>query len=519
MSGRYTIVVWFRNDLRVRDNAILAHSVLKKKNARVIPFFCFDPTYSKTTSSASLRFQRQCINSLDQQLRERYGCPLNIFNDKTERVIGAIAAKSKEEGGDGMVLCSQEVCFEELKTEQRVQEALQRHGGEGWSLNRVWNYSLYHVDDVPFDMRNGELVEGFSSMRKAIENARVDIRAPLPPPKRLQRISSAMQEWITSLPGYQKAPLSLPADEVGGGDASLRFVGGEEEALLRLEKFCQDGLETYKDTRNESIGWNYSSKLSPWLARGCVSPRQVAARIRSFEDTHGGETVHTYWVIFELMWRDYMRWYGWKHGNKIFKETGTLGRLPNGLQWCSDASSRLNAWKNGVTGVPWVDGHMRELLATGFMSNRGRQNVASFLIHEMNVDWREGARHFESHLIDHDVTANWCNWLHAAGVAKGSRVNRFNMDKQAKQYDPLGRHAKLWIPELSDVPGGRVHSLADPKARKGASRMCPLYPHPVISPPPWASHNGGSRGGRGRKQRRKSKGRPHQGRSHVFHTS
>ncbi len=106
-----------------------------------------------------------------------------------------------------------------------------------------------------------------------------------------------------------------------------------------------------------------------------------------------------------------------------------------------------------------VDGHMRELLHTGYMSNRGRQNVASFLIHNLKIDWRFGARHFEEYLVDHDVSQNWCNWNAAAGLS-GGRVNVFNMDKQARDYDPEGEHARYWIPELpSALPGKSVHDL------------------------------------------------------------
>jgi deoxyribodipyrimidine photo-lyase len=315
---------------------------------------------------------------------------------------------------------------------------------------------------------------------------------------------------------------------------ALRFRGGERAARLRLEHFSSSGLAKYKDTRNESLGWGYSSKLSPWLAAGCISPRQIFARVAEHEAQCGGETVHTYWVQFELMWRDYCRLFAAKHGVRIFSELGPAGSRPGGVEWAApeaspEAAARLAAWKAGRTGIPWVDGHMRELALSGFMSNRGRQNVASFLVLSLGVDWRHGARHFEQHLIDHDVTANWVNWVMAAGVgAKGSRVNRFNMDKQARDYDPAGQHARAWVSELAGVPP-TVKSLHDlalraPVPAKPAQRTLDGwisvsrdraddesvdYPRPIVSIRESAQPPGGHR----------HKARPHVGKNSVFVTN
>lgn len=108
-------------------------------------------------------------------------------------------------------------------------------------------------------------------------------------------------------------------------------------------------------------------------------------------------------------------------------------------------------WRTGRTGVPLVDANMRELSATGFMSNRGRQNVASYLVLDLGCDWRLGADWFEHTLLDHDVSSNWGNWVAAAGLT-GGRVNKFNMIKQSKDYDPEGLYIKAWLPELQHVP-------------------------------------------------------------------
>ena len=146
--------------------------------------------------------------------------------------------------------------------------------------------------------------------------------------------------------------------------------------------------------------------------------------------------------MFELIWRDFFHFIYEKYGSKIFLEGGAKG-LKN-IEWSNDIE-KINRWKEGNTGVPLVDANMRELRTTGWMSNRGRQNVASYFIFNMNCDWRIGADHFESFLIDHDVYSNYGNWNAAAGLF-GGRINRFNMTKQSSDYDPNGDYIRYWIP-------------------------------------------------------------------------
>ena len=188
----------------------------------------------------------------------------------------------------------------------------------------------------------------------------------------------------------------------------------------------------------------------------------------------------TYWVIFELIWRDYYRFFALKHGNRIFHSGGVVGAAPAWRanpdllrRWVARSCMHAPAlcspalvvdcicqlprrWKEGRTGMPLVDANMRELAATGFMSNRGRQNVASYLVHDLGLDWRQGADWFESLLLDYDVASNWGNWVAAAGLT-GGRINRFNITKQANDYDKEGDYVRHWIPEISAVSAPMVH--------------------------------------------------------------
>jgi deoxyribodipyrimidine photo-lyase len=200
------------------------------------------------------------------------------------------------------------------------------------------------------------------------------------------------------------------------------------------------------------LGADYSTKFGPWLAAGCLSPRTIYHEVRRYEQ-HRTANKSTYWVIWELTCRDWFRFYAAKQGSRLFYPGGPAGLT--GLRWSSDPELWAR-WSTGTTGMPLVDANMRELAQTGWMSNRGRQNVASYLALDLGVDWRRGADLFEHLLLDYDVASNWGNWAAAAGLT-GGRVNHFNITKQSKDYDPDGDYIRHWLPELSKVPASRIH--------------------------------------------------------------
>ena len=259
----------------------------------------------------------------------------------------------------------------------------------------------------------------------------------------------------------------------------------------------------------------------------------------------------TYWVAFELLWRDYYRFFSLKHGARMFHAAGTRGergrrggpaapgrgprppgparrgapqRRPPPPAAAAPAGQRqpwvpggelFDAWREGRTGMPLVDANMRELAATGFMSNRGRQNVASYLVHDLGVDWRRGGDWFEHLLVDYDVASNWGNWVAAAGLT-GGRVNRFNVTKQSHDYDPDGDYVRHWLPELRGIPGGRVHApwqLSKEDQDKFGVAVGVDYPAPVRGAGPFAAGGGGGRGGPGGARGRGGGGRGREGRA------
>jgi deoxyribodipyrimidine photo-lyase len=216
--------------------------------------------------------------------------------------------------------------------------------------------------------------------------------------------------------------------------------GGESAALAHLEHyFSTDAAQRYKQTRNGLAGLDYSTKFSPWLATGAISPRTVYAALKAYESTRGANE-STYWIWFELLWRDYFRFLHLQHGRRLYRAAG-LHDAPAPPH--DDA--RFEAWCKGRSGEVFNDAGLRELEATGYLSNRLRQNVASWLINDLRCDFRAGAAWFESQLVDYDPYSNQGNWLYLAGRGTDPREGRrFDPSRQARMYDADGAYRLLW---------------------------------------------------------------------------
>ena len=192
---------------------------------------------------------------------------------------------------------------------------------------------------------------------------------------------------------------------------------------------------------NWSPEQHFSTKFSPWLACGAISAAMIYAGLKRFEVERGAND-STYWIWFELLWRDYFRFLHLQHGKKLHRKQGLggfeLANVPSNKQG-------FTRWCEGRTGEPLVDAGMHELAATGWLSNRMRQIVASYLIHDLGADWRAGAAWFESQLIDYDVYSNQGNWLYIAGRGTDPRGGRrFNPQMQAQQHDRDGAYRRFW---------------------------------------------------------------------------
>jgi len=441
------ILIWFRNDLRLHDNEALTAAI--RKADEVIPYYCFDtrqftntPYGFPKTGPFRTRFLIESVESLDRQIRQLGGKML-VQTGQPEELIPKLVAQLNINA----VYTHREVTDQELKVEEVLEYNLWKHRVP---LTYFWGHTLYHLDDLPFPMRN--LPEVFTDFRKQVERY-VNVRPTFPAPERLK---VPLELPDATIPSVNHFGLTSPAADER---AVLAFTGGETAGLERLQYYIwdEDLLKNYKQTRNGLIGGDYSSKLAPWLALGCVSPRKVYEEVKKYE-AQRVKNDSTYWLIFELLWRDYFRFIAHKHGNKLFKPGG-IRDLPVGEAAQPYNRISFERWRNGTTGIPFVDASMIELRQTGFQSNRGRQNVASFLVKDLKVDWRAGAAWFESQLIDYDPCSTYGNWNYVAGVGNDPRENRYiNMIKQAYQYDPDGVYVKLWLPVLSAIPAPQVHT-------------------------------------------------------------
>ena len=252
------------------------------------------------------------------------------------------------------------------------------------------------------------------------------------------------------MPKHLPAPVEALTEESQGfaitdAEQSL-FEGGERAALAQLEAyFSSDRPAHYKHWRNELDGWSNSTKFSPWLANGNLSVRRLHKRLRDFEQEQVANE-STYWIFFELLWREYFQWVARKLGHKLFSAQGVAKHKKQ----CCFYPERYQKWCHGNTPYPLVNALMNQLNQTGYMSNRGRQIVASCLVNELQLDWRFGAAYFEQQLIDYDVASNWGNWQYIAGVGMDPRGGRhFNIDKQSRQFDPEGRFIRDWQGEVT----------------------------------------------------------------------
>ena len=468
------ILVWFRNDLRSHDCETLyrASEALKNTGAQVFPVYCFDVRHFGETSFGfaktgafrakflieSVANLRENLRSLNSNLIIRIGHP--------EDVLPKLAQQLEV----GSVYYHAEITTEEKALEINLGAALKE---KNITYKIFWGNTLLHRDNLPFAI--AKLPELFTHFRKQVE-ADFIVREVFPTPDSLNSLPDQLD--VGELPTLESFGLiePVPCDR-----AVLQFKGDETEALKRLDHYFwqSDRLQVYKQTRNGMLKPDDSSKFSPWLALGCLSPRYIYTQVKQYESERLAND-STYWLIFELLWRDYFRFVAAKHGDRLFYRSGLRNM---DIPWKQDWK-RFELWQKGKTGFPLVDANMRELAATGYMSNRGRQNVASFLTKNLGIDWRMGAEWFESLLIDYDSCSNWGNWNYTAGVGNDARGFRFfNINKQSQDYDPQGEYVKHWLPELATLPVNKIHQpwqLLPVEQKRFNIRLGVDYPNPVV---------------------------------------
>ena len=457
MNGTIDIV-WLQDDLRIADNPLLHFTtppcyllclyVLDKRWLAPL----FDGESTPRLGPARLRFLWQSLMELRGELLQR-GSDLLVRIGKPSEVVIALASELNAR----QVRVAEHAGVEEAAHIRAVKEGLPSQT----AFDCMDSGRLIDQSALPFTLE--ALPASFSAFRRSVESeccipASGCAPVTLPP-------------WPEAARGFP--PLKAVCEQSANWQPDVRqgyaFRGGESAAHARLKDYLwrQQGGETYKKTRNGLLGANFSTRVSPWLARGCLSARQVNDAVKAWE-TENGSHESSYWITFELLWREYFIRAAQLEGAKMF-----------GAHQTGRPCAAFDAWRGGATGLPFVDAAMQELRHTGWLSNRARQNVASFLVKDLDVDWRLGALWFEHCLIDYDVASNWGNWRYIAGVGRDPRQERyFNVLKQAGHYDPQGLYVAHWLKHLEKLP----HGLA----RHQPWRAAPCtFEAPCVEPEQW----------------------------------
>ncbi len=415
-----TAVALFTRDLRLHDNPMLRAALDAAE--RVHALFVHDDGIRETRYGAAAgrrAFLDECLADLDESLR-RIGGALDV---RRGDVAAETVAAVRRVGADA-VFATADVSAYARERERRLAHEVDLRLVDG----------SFVVPPGAVAPTGRDHYEVFSPYHRAwCASPRGD---DLGAPRRLR------------LPGAPGEPRKRAA---AGSDG---FPGGEAAGRKRMLAWLRADAGAYERMHDDLAG-DGTSRLSPYLHFGCISARELANRAAA----RGAAA-----FVRQLCWRDF---YGQLLWAKPRTQVDDL--RPRGDRWVDDADA-LAAWKDGLTGYPLVDAGMRQLRTEGWMHNRARLVTASFLVKDLGIDWREGARHYFDLLLDGDVAQNIGNWQWVAGTGVDTRPNRvFNPTAQAKRLDPDGEYVRRWVPELAVVPDPLSPGL-----------LAPSYPAPIV---------------------------------------
>jgi deoxyribodipyrimidine photo-lyase len=461
---------WFRVDLRTTDNTALHHAASHSSRG-VVGLFVLDPSNWQRHDWAPVKvdFILRTLAQLRTDLA-KLNIPLLIRNAAHHRDIPATVLRAAKDAHANAVTWNIEYEVHETQRDERTRETLL---GAGLKVSTHHDVCVLPPGDVRTQSGGGPYTVYSPFKRQWISEleSRGGIGAGiplLPAPKRQHAIDPAenlaSDPIPASIPGFAS---TVPAD---------LWPAGEHAAMARLQDFCARQALGYKELRDFPAR-EATSRLSPYLAIGAISPRQCVARA---QEANGGKLVSkadgpTHWIS-EVIWREF-----YKHILVAFPRV-CKGRAfkpaTEAIVW-SDRDDHFDAWCQGRTGVPIVDAAMRALPATGWMHNRLRMIVAMYLTKDLFIDWRRGERWFMRHLIDGDLSQNnggW-QWSASTGTDAAPYFRVFNPVLQSEKFDPDGRFIKRWMPELAGVPAEFIH---DPHSAPLTISARLNYPAPII---------------------------------------
>ena len=423
---------WFTNDLRLSDNEALASMARQAEQACFL--YIIDtseangPLYLEYGVSEHRKmFTLASLQSLAQVLF-RHGHQLHILAGDKKVVISQVIQKLRPEAVFMTKPCGYNA---------RSLVAELKHSFQDIHFAQFKQFTLFDLSqwlDEPSSFQN------FTRFRIDIESSELKVDTLASSNLSLNLIQPDDISFVDDVSVQCSSKLA----ELNSLYPIPYFKGGEYAAQAHLQQYFSSlAPSTYKQTRNALDQWSSSTKLSAYLANGCLSAKQVWQAVESFEREQE-KNESTYWIKFELLWREYFQWLSILKGASLFHFSGTYSKAP----LTSFYPERFAKWITGSTPYPIVNACMKQLRATGYMSNRGRQLVASCLVNELAIDWRYGAAYFEQQLVDYDVASNWGNWQYVAGVGVDPRGGRrFNLTKQTELYDPNHKFIAKWSGE------------------------------------------------------------------------
>jgi deoxyribodipyrimidine photo-lyase len=460
-----TCLVWFRNDLRLHDNPALHHALARSQ--RIIPVYVHAPHEAApwAPGGAARWWLHHSLQALQQSL-QALGTVLVIRAGDSLETLRTLVAET----GAGAVVWNR--AFEPVLAERdrRLAAALQREGVE----TRDFNASLL-FEPGAVRTASGKPYRVFTPFWRACRRQPL-ASPPLPAPT----------TWPGTVTGLQSLPIeALELAPQQRWDQGLRanWQPGEAAALKRLAAFCNSGLSGYGRQRDFPAEPG-TSRLSPHLRHGEISPRQVAWTLR--QQAVGATTAGVYGgaeaLLRELGWREFAYHVLWE-----FPLTAEQALNPrfNDFPWQEPPGELLSHWQSGRTGVPIVDAGMRELWHSGWMHNRVRMISASFLTKNCRVAWQHGARWFWDTLVDADLANNSMGWQWVAGSGADAApyFRIFNPVTQGEKFDPEGDYVRRWLPELASLPKRWIHQPWNAPAdvqREADAVIGRHYPAPIV---------------------------------------
>jgi len=430
-----TAIVWFRRDLRLADNPALDHA--RSHFDRVVPVYIHDPEAEGdwAPGAASRWWLHHSLAALDERLRQR-GSSLIIASGDTEaelvRMIRACSADA--------VLWNRLYDPTLVRRDKTLKKHLRDDGVKAESFNAGLLFEPWEIlkkDGSPYLV----FTPYWKQMQKQWRSVGVS-----PEPRQLNLSSR--------LPASLKLEqLKLLPDRDWADGFNERWTPGELAARRRLDRFVEEAVGRYDDKRNRP-DCHGTSRLSPHLHFGEISPLQVAHALDEAGELPGGKGRWSF--LREIAWREFST-YLLFHYPELPDQP--LKRQFDQFPWRSDYGKELKAWQRGHTGVPMVDAGMRELWQTGWMHNRVRMVVASYLTKNLLIPWQEGARWFWDTLVDADLANNTQGWQWTAGCGADAApyFRVFNPVLQGEKFDPQGEYVRRWCPELRSIAGSRVH--------------------------------------------------------------